>query len=69
MDEGNIFEDLKLADSDKADDDTITITKSDLTDLIDNLKVQHRAEIDAIMLEQTSYKRIIQQMIFKFKDL
>lgn len=51
MEEGNIFDDLKLADSSKPDDDSITITKHDLKDLIDNIKVQHRAEIDAIMLE------------------
>lgn len=58
MDEGNIFEDIKL--DAKEDVDTITLTKSDLKDLINNLKIRHRAEMDAILIEQTTYKRIIQ---------
>ena len=44
------------------------MTKQDLQEIIDNLKTRHRAEIDAILLEQTSYKKIIQQMVMKCKD-
>ncbi len=36
------------------------MSRNELQDLVDNLKVKHRAEIDAIMLEQGVYKRIIQ---------
>ena len=53
MDEGNIFDELKLVtdDSKGAELDTITISKEELKELIDNIKIQHRAELDAIMLE------------------
>ena len=69
MEEGNIFDDLNRISAEKGDRSlhTLTITKDELQDLVDNLKLKHRAEVDAIMLEQTSYKRIIQQMILKFK--
>lgn len=80
MEEGNIFDDLKMSkqssepltngnisglqDLDKQkdkkeDDKTITIAIDDLQDLVDNIKLKHRAEIDAIMTEQGTYKRII----------
>lgn len=63
MEEGNIFDDLKLSgekEKQEVDQNMITIHKDDLKEFIDNLKIKHRAEIDAIMLEQTCYKRIIQ---------
>lgn len=44
------------------------MSKLDLEQLLTDLKLKHRAEIDAIMLEQGIYKRIIQQMIQKFKE-
>jgi hypothetical protein len=47
----------------------ITISKEDLKEFVDDLKLKHRAEIDAIMVEQTSYKRIIKQMVQRFKQL
>lgn len=87
MDEGNIFDDLKIAKSategmdrsselnrpmsqftdlelerlkEKNDDDkNISIAIEDLQELVDNIKLKHRAEIDAIMNEQGAYKRII----------
>lgn len=37
--------------------------------MVDNLKIRHRAEIDAIMIEQCTYKKIIQQMVHKLKSL
>lgn len=40
----------------------------DLQELVDNLKLKHRAEIDAIMNEQGAYKRIIQGLIEKLKQ-
>lgn len=69
MDEGNIFDDLKMSNEKEKEtkQDEITISKADFKDFVDNLKLKHRAEVDAIMLEQTCYKRIIQQMIHKFK--
>lgn len=61
MEEGNIFDDLKMSNEKEKQikEDEITITKADLKEFVDNLKVKHRAEVDAIMLEQTCYKRII----------
>jgi hypothetical protein len=35
------------------------MSKLDLEQLLTDLKLKHRAEIDAIMLEQGIYKRII----------
>ena len=54
MEEGNIFDDLKLSgekEKQEVDQNMITIHKDDLKEFIDNLKIKHRAEIDAIMLE------------------
>lgn len=34
-----------------SDLETITISKQDLKDLVDNLKVKHRAELDAVLIE------------------
>jgi precorrin isomerase len=48
--------------------DTITISREQLEELVNNLKLRHRAEIDAIMVEQGVYKRIIQQMIQRFRQ-
>lgn len=45
----------------------ITISKEELEDLVTNLKLKHRAEIDAIMVEQGVYKRIIQQLVQKLR--
>jgi hypothetical protein len=70
MKEGNIFDDLHMnRDSlpGPGQENTITISKEDLMEIIDNIKVQHRAEIDAIMLEQVSYKRIISQLLTQLK--
>ena len=58
MEEGNIFDDLKMS-AERQKENTVTIGKADLKEFIDDLKIKQRAEIDAIMLEQTSYKRII----------
>ena len=44
------------------------MTRAELQDLIDNIKLKHRAELDALMVEQGVYKRIIKQMISKFKS-
>lgn len=96
MEEGNIFDDLKMSKSgtevgdkssdlnrqnsqftdlelerlkDKNDDDkTITISIEDLQELVDNMRLKHRAEIDAIMTEQGAYKRIVQGLIVKLKQ-
>ena len=56
----SIFDDLKGKNESKKDDEAITLTRADLQSLVDNLKLKHRAEIDAIMIEQATYKRIIQ---------
>ena len=53
----SIFDDLKISSSKKQE--TVTIAKQDLQELVDNLKIRHRAEIDAIMIEQCTYQRII----------
>ena len=58
MEEGNIFDDLKMS-AEKQKENAISISKGDLKEYIDDIKLKHRAEIDAIMLEQTSYKKII----------
>mmetsp|Transcript_1263 Transcript_1263/g.1491 ORF Transcript_1263/g.1491 Transcript_1263/m.1491 type:complete len:192 (-) Transcript_1263:1374-1949(-) len=74
MEEGSIFEEMKMdghgGDLEPSDPskEVIQMSKSELQELVDNLKLKHRAEIDAIMLEQGVYKRIIQQMIDKFKS-
>ena len=39
-----------------------------MQELVDNIKLKHRAEIDAIMNEQGAYKRIIQGLIEKLKQ-
>lgn len=62
MEEGNIFDDLKMS-AEKQKENAISITKADLKEFIDDLKLRHRAEIDAIMIEQTSYKKIVKQMV------
>lgn len=61
MDEGNIFDDIRdIRTSDAVkDENTIEISKDELKSLIDNLKTRYTAEIDAILLEQASYKRIV----------
>jgi hypothetical protein len=48
-------------------DNAISVSKGDLKEFVDDLKIKHRAEIDAIMLEMTSYKKIIKQMVQRFK--
>ena len=58
MEEGNIFDDLKMS-AEKQKENAISISIGDLKEYIDDIKLKHRAEIDAIMLEQTSYKKII----------
>jgi hypothetical protein len=68
MDEGNIFDDLTEKDQKQANE-TVTISKQDLMGLIDNIKTRYIAEMDAIMLEQTSYKRIITQMVQRMKHM
>ena len=50
MDEGNIFDDIKL-NQESTGEDKVTMTKQDLQEILDNLKTRHRAEIDAIQLE------------------
>ena len=67
LEEGNIFDDLKMSSEKR--EKAITISKEDLKEFVDDLKLKHRAEIDAIMIEQTSYKRIIKQMVQRFKQL
>ena len=67
LEEGNIFDDLKMSSEKR--EKAITISKEDLKEFVDDLKLKHRAEIDAIMVEQTSYKRIIKQMVQRFKHL
>ena len=69
MDEGNIFDDIKDIRTAEAvkDENTIEISKDELKSLIDNLKTRYTAEIDAILLEQASYKRIVFQMVQRFK--
>ena len=88
MEEGNIFDDLKMSkessepansaigtnisDLEKLkdknhDENSITMAIDDLQDLVDNIKLKHRAEIDAIMTEQGTYKRIINELIRKLK--
>ena len=68
MEEGNIFDDLKMS-AEKQKENAISISKGDLKEFIDDIKLKHRAEVDAIMLEQTSYKKIIKQMVQRFKQL
>jgi len=41
------------------DPDIITISKDDLQNMVDNLKIRHRAELDACLIEQGVYKKII----------
>jgi len=48
--------------------DEIKMTRGELQELVDNIRLKHRAELDAIMVEQGVYKRIIKQMISKFKS-
>lgn len=50
------------------DPDIIQISKRDLQSMVDNLKIRHRAEIDACLIEQGVYKKIISQMVSKFKQ-
>jgi hypothetical protein len=45
----SIFDDLKV--SHQGTKETVTISKDDLQEIVDNLKIRHRAEIDAIMIE------------------
>lgn len=37
--------------------------------MIDNIKTRYIAEMDAIMLEQASFKRIIAQMVTRMKHM
>lgn len=79
MEEGNIFDDLECSPAGRRSSivkkeevepaaDEIKMTRAELQDLIDNIKLKHRAELDALMVEQGVYKRIIKQMISKFKS-
>ena len=58
----------KLKEKNQKDDKSITMTIDDLQDLVDNIRLKHRAEIDAIMTEQGVYKRIINELIIKLKQ-
>ena len=58
MEEGNIFEQIKTSSGEESSKD-ISMSKLDLEQLLTDLKLKHRAEIDAIMLEQGIYKKII----------
>ena len=66
-----MFDDINKNDDDckstSDNKDSITMTREDLQELIDNIKTRYVAEIDAIMLEQQTYKRIILQMVHKLK--
>ena len=44
------------------------MSRQELQELVDNLKLKHRAELDAVLLEQAVYKRIVKQMVEKFKQ-
>ena len=63
IEDGNLFEDLKDSNYDdkqeQEDGDIPTITSNELQQVIQDLKIKHRAELDAISLEQVTYKRII----------
>ena len=58
----------KLKEKNQKDDKSITMTIDDLQDLVDNIRLKHRAEIDAIMTEQGVYKRLINELIIKLKQ-
>jgi hypothetical protein len=79
MEEGNIFDDLECSPAGRRSSiikkeemdsavDEIKMTRGELQDLVDHIRLKHRAELDAIMVEQGVYKRIIKQMISKFKS-
>jgi hypothetical protein len=45
-----------------------SIAASDLEELVGTLKCKHRAELDAMVLEQGSYKRVIKGLVKKVKQ-
>lgn len=49
IEEGNLFDDLK--ENKEEDNDEPTITSNELQSVIQDLKIKHRAELDAITLE------------------
>ena len=72
IEEMNIFDDIKMNQENEEkskDEDTITFKHNEFQQFVDNLKLKHRAEIDAIMIEQATYQRIIKQMVTKFKNM
>ena len=40
----------------------------ELQDVMNDVRVKHRAELDAVMLEQAAYKRIIKGLVLKLKE-
>ena len=62
IEESNLFDDLK--DNKEYESDKVNLLKKKLSEM----QTKHKAEIDAINLEQVTYKRIIQQMLKKLKQ-
>ena len=69
IEEGTIFDnyDEHSPGRNSRDPEAPSIPTSELEELITTLKVKHRAELDAVMLEQGSYKRVIKGLVKKVK--
>ena len=52
----------KLKDKNGDESRSLNISFEDLQELVENMKIKHRAEIDAIMNEQGVYKNIKEYM-------
>ena len=76
MEDMNIFDDIRMnkdgdspsKEKEEQDENKVSFKHEEFQSFVDGLKLKHRAEIDAIMIVQTTYQKIIAQMVSKFKN-
>ena len=63
IDGGTMFDDISRSPK----KGTPQVSQEELEDLMTQVKLKHRADVDAVMLEQAAYKRIIRGLVRKLK--
>lgn len=63
IDGGTMFDDISRSPK----KGTPQVSQEELEDLMTSVKLKHRADVDAVMLEQAAYKRIIRGLVRKLK--
>lgn len=78
IEEGNIFDNFDVKSQREGEDENnesqpddkklLKISMEELQDVMNDVRIKHRAELDAVMLEQAAYKRIIKGIVLKLKE-